>query len=214
MKKIVYVITGLLLVTGQVFAQKNKKEKEKQPDEKIIVNKKYDENGNLIQFDSTYVHKWSSDSTFQSSYPDDQFFKGKDFPDIDQFLKDLMNDSIKGMHHGFAPFDHDEFLKQFGEAFPDSLMQNFSFQHDSTYFDFPMDSLKNLPPGFMPNFDELMQGLQDHLGTMPDQFLDMPPKFQSQEQQKEWQQLMEKQRKEMEEFRKKWDQKNKDSQKL
>lgn len=212
MKKIVFVITGLLIITGQVFAQKDKKGKA--PDEKITVNKKYDDKGNLIQFDSTYVHTWSSDSTMQVPFSDDQFFAGKDFPDIDQFLQEFMNDSTFKSHQGLSPFDHDEFFKHFGESFPDSMMQNFSLKQDSVYFDFPMDSLKNLPPGFMPNLDEMIQGLKDRLGTIPEPFNNMPPKFQSPEQQKEWQQLMEKQRKEMEQFRKKWDQKNRDTQKL
>jgi len=212
MKKIAFVITGLLLVTGQVFAQKDKKEKA--PDEQITVNKKYDENGNLIQYDSTYVHKWSSDSTMHFAFPDDQFFSGKDFPDIDQFLKEFMNDSTFKSHQGISSLDNDEFFKHFGESFPDSLMQNFSMKHDSVYFDFPIDSLKDLPPKFMPNINELMQGLKDRWGTIPEPFKNMPPKFQSPEQQKDWQQLMEKQRKEMEQFRKKWDKKNMDSQKL
>ena len=211
MKKILFAITGLIFLTVNVFAQEKKKEKE--PEEQITVNKKYDENGNLIQFDSTYVHTWSSDSTMHFAFPDDQFFSGKDFPDINEFLQEFINDSTSEFHHEFSPFDHDEFFNQFGEAFPDSLMQNFSFHQDSLYFDFPMDSLKNLPPGFMPDMDELMQGLHEHLGNIHDPFFDMPPKFQSPEQQEEWQQLMEKHRKEMEEFRKKWEQKNEDSQK-
>lgn len=37
-------------------------------DEKIIVNKEYDENGNLIKYDSTYIHQWSSDSTINLSF--------------------------------------------------------------------------------------------------------------------------------------------------
>lgn len=211
MKKIVFIVTGLLFLTGQMFAQEKKKEKE--PDEQITVNKKYDENGNLIQFDSTYVHTWSSDSTMHFEFPDDHFFSGKDFPDIDQFFQEFMNDSTSGFHHGFSPFDHDEFFSQFGEVFPDSLMQNFSFHQDSLYFDFPMDSLKNLPPEFMPDMDELMQGLHEHLGNIDDSFFDMPPKLQSPKQQKEWNQLMEKHQKEMEEFRKKWEQKNAENQK-
>ncbi len=207
MKKIVFIISGFLILTGQAFAQENKKEKA--PDEQITVNKKYDENGNLIQFDSTYVHSWSSDSTMNFAFPDDQFFSGKDFPDIHQFLHEFMNDSILRSHRGFSHFDNDEFFKQFGESFPDSLMQNFSLKHDSVYFDFPMDSLKNLPPGFMPDFDELMQGLKDHLGgTIPEPYFNVPRRFQSPEQQKEWEKLMEKQRKEMEEFRKKWEHNN------
>lgn len=205
MKSLGLFLVTLIFTSVQVKAQDQKKNEN--PDEQITVNKKYDENGNLVQFDSTYVHRWSSDSTIQFSFPDHDFFSGNDFPDINQFLQDFMSDSTFNFQHGFAPFNHDEFLKQFGQVFPDSMMQNFSFHHDSTYFDFPMDSLKNLPPGFMPDFDELMQGLHEHLGSMPNTFYDMSPKFKSPEQQKEWKQLMEKHQKEMEEFRKKWEQK-------
>ncbi|MCB0540954.1 MAG: hypothetical protein KDE33_25815, partial [Bacteroidetes bacterium] len=69
MKKLGLITIGFVVFSWQLFAQDNKIEKD--PDEQIIVNKKYDENGNLIQFDSTYVHQWSSDSTFQ--FPDSEF---------------------------------------------------------------------------------------------------------------------------------------------
>lgn len=212
MKSLGLILTAFVITVLQANGQKQNKKQT--PDEQITVNKKYDDNGNLIQFDSTYVHHWSSDSTMPFPFSDNQFFAGKDFPDIDQFLKDFMNDSIAGMHHGISPFDKNEFLKKFGEAFPDSIMQNFTFRHDSTDFDFPLDSLKNMPPGFMPDLDELMQGLKEHLGNIQQPFSDLPPKFRSPEEQKEWQQLMEKQRKEMEQFKKKWNQKNKEDQKL
>ena len=206
MRRLGLFLAALLFAAMQVNAQDQKNDQK--PDEQITVNKKYDDNGNLIQFDSTYVHSWSSDSTMHSAFPDNPFFSGKDFPDIDQFLKEFMNDSTFKSHQGISPFDNDEFFKQFGESFPDSLMQNFSLKHDSVYFDFPMDSLKNLPPGFMPDMDELMQGLQKHLGNIHQPFSGLPPKFQSPEEQKEWQQLMEKHHKEMEEFRKKWEHNN------
>lgn len=206
MKRVVIYLAILIFTAVQVEAQEQKRNQN--PDEQITVNKKYDENGNLIQFDSTYVRRWSSDTTMQFAFPDHDFFAGKGFPDIDQFLHDFMSDSILGFQHGVTPFNRDEFFKPFRQTFPDSMLQNFSFRQDSLYFDFPMDSLPYLPPGFMPDFNELMQGLHDHLGSVPNSFFDISPKFLLPEQQNEWQQLMEKHRKEMEEFKKKWDMEN------
>lgn len=76
---------GLILVLFLfVFTQVNGQEQvqKETPDEQIIVNKKYDENGNLIGFDSTYFHQWSSDTSFQFSFHDGDFYAGKDFYDM------------------------------------------------------------------------------------------------------------------------------------
>ena len=203
MRRLGLFFAALFFVVAQVNAQEQNNIQK--PDEQITVNKKYDDKGNLIQFDSMYVHTWSSDSTMHFVFPDNQFFAGKDFPDIEQFLQEFINDSTARMHHGLAPFNHNDFFNHFEEVIPDSIIQNFSFKNDSVFLDFPVDSLKQLPPGFMPNIDELMKRLHEHLGNIHDPSFDMPPKFQSPEQQKEWQQLMEKHRKELEEFRKKWE---------
>ncbi len=211
MKKIVFVFTGLLFAAGPVLAQKNKKANT--PDEQITVNKKYDDQGNLIQFDSTYVHTWSSDSTMQFSFPDNDFFSGNGFPDMGKFLQNFMNDSTAHFQHGFNPFGDDDFFNHFNGSFPDSMMQNFSFHRDSMFFDFPIDSLRNhMPPDFRPNFDELMQGLGTRPGTAPNPFFDMPSGTQTPEQQKEWQQLMEKHRQEIENIKKKWEEQNNNNQ--
>src|SRR5690606_3566963 len=97
------------------------------PDEKSIVNKEYDENGNLIQYDSTSVRSWSSDSTF--TFPLDgtsPFSNG--FPGMDEIFRDFFSDSTQ-FRYNFpenflhSPFHDDEFFKQFGQAFPDSLFR-------------------------------------------------------------------------------------------
>jgi len=118
MKKIIFLISGLVIFTSQVFAQDTNKEND--PDEQTIVNKEYDENGNLIQYDSTYVHHWSSaDSTSKFSFPGDAFFSGQGFPDIEEFFKDFHG----GSELGLMP-DMDKMLQHFQQQFladPDSL---------------------------------------------------------------------------------------------
>lgn len=202
MKKIVFIVTGLVFFAGFVFAQDTTKMNN--PDEQIIVNKKYDEQGNLIQFDSTYVHQWSyssSDSTGQFVFPDDEFFGG--FPDMEKILQEFMGGH--NMPHGSSPFD-DEFFEHFKHNSPDSAMNRQFFSHrDTSFFNFPNDSLNNFPKGF-PDMEELMQGIQKQFNNLPDNF--GMPQFQSEEQQKEWEELMKKHQQEMEEFQKKWGTKN------
>ena len=41
----------------------SKEEKKKNPKKEIRVNKQYDEQGNLIRYDSTFVYTWSSDTS-------------------------------------------------------------------------------------------------------------------------------------------------------
>ncbi|MCY1721912.1 hypothetical protein OU798_16275 [Prolixibacteraceae bacterium Z1-6] len=131
MKKIILMITGLVFFTIQVFAQDTNKDNN--PDEQIIVNKQYDENGNLIQYDSTYVHQWSSsDSTFQFLFPDDPFFSKQGFPDIEQFFEDFQGDSV----WGFMPDipDINEMLQRFQNQLqvdPDSIFNRRSLKFHS-----------------------------------------------------------------------------------
>jgi hypothetical protein len=180
MKKSGLITIALVLFSWQLFAQDSKKEKD--PDEQIIVNKKYDENGNLIQFDSTYVHKWSSDSTFQFSFPDNDFFAGNGFPGIDEFFKNFMGDSaVAGFnfpeYFGNMPFD------------TDSSMQYF--------FNGP----GNVPPGFsFPNFEKFEEQLKKY--PLPDSLM---PQFDNEEQRKEWQELMEKHQKEKKDMMRRWE---------
>lgn len=129
MKKIIFIVTGLVFFTIQVFAQDTNKQTD--TDEQIIVNKQYDDDGNLIQYDSTYVHQWSSaDSTFEFLFPGDPFFAGKGFPDMEQFFPDFQGDSVWGFMSDFP--DVNELMRQFQDQFsmhPDSIFdrrfQNF-----------------------------------------------------------------------------------------
>ena len=98
MKRIGLILALTLIASGQIFGQNQKLPK--QPDEKITVNKKYDDNGNLLQYDSTYVHRWSSDSTFRVPLPDENLNFGRGFPDLDEYLNNYMNDSTFGNFYG------------------------------------------------------------------------------------------------------------------
>ncbi|MCG6191128.1 hypothetical protein [Maribellus maritimus] len=208
MKKLGIITIGFLLFSWQLFAQVNTDKKN--PDKQIIVNKKYDKNGNLIQFDSTYVHQWSSDSTFQFSFPENDFFAGNDFPNIDDFFKNFMGDSaMRGFsfpdHWGHIPFDDEEFFRKFERHFPDStMMGTIPFDTDSLTQYFYFNDPGNLSPEFnFPGFEEFEKQLNEHFSIFPPEDFETPH-FKNEEQQKEWQKLMEKHKKEMEELKKKW----------
>ncbi len=98
----------------EVNQKKNKNEKKK-PHEEVTVNRKYDENGNLIEFDSTYTSYYSSfegdtielDSLLNNfpSFFNDEFFK-QNYNLSSSFF---FNDSLIRSH-----FFHDDFFeKQF-----------------------------------------------------------------------------------------------------
>lgn len=167
------------------------------PDEQIIVNREYDENGNLTGYDSTYIHKWSGDTTFNFHF-DDKLLFGEGFPDMEEFMNNFFNDSTRKNfsfpHHlHSSPFD-DEFFNNFTFPLQDSLfMKKFNFENDSIH---PFN--QNF---VFPDLNLLEEELKEHFKGYP--FND----FQSPEQKKEWEELMKKHQKEMEEFRKKWKEK-------
>lgn len=75
----------------------NKDIKKNQPKEDIKVNREYDEQGNLIRFDSTYTYNWSGDTILMNSMVP---------PDLDQIFKDR-----------FSFFDDNKFLDDFDQQF-------------------------------------------------------------------------------------------------
>ena len=113
------------------------------PDEHIIVNKEYDDEGNLIRYDSTYIYKWQNDSIY--GFPEgfeflweitDDFFPGDN-----QFNGFWGNDSIFGDSAMIFPYDYFGFndpdfsrlREKFNEYFedhsmdPDKFFENFDF---------------------------------------------------------------------------------------
>ena len=127
MKKISTIIILIFCVAIQLSAQKNT------PQEKSIVNKEFDKNGNLIQYDSTYVWQWNSDSTMNFSF-DDHFDFGNGFP---RMSEEFFGDSAIGNFgffndQNFPLFNNDEFFKHFQHSFPESaFFQPFPFEPDS-----------------------------------------------------------------------------------
>jgi hypothetical protein len=174
MKLVLFSLIITAFATMHGWAQKNA------PEEKSIVNKEFDENGNLIQYDSTYVWQWNSDSTF--NFPFDGGFPGG----FDKFF----NDSVFA---GFEMFN-DDFFQQFNHSFPNFQMDNdsvFSFRFSQPFSgDF-----------VFPELDELQKQLQEKFNHQNLIF----PEFKSSEQREEWEKLMQKQQKEKEELLKKWE---------
>lgn len=199
MKRLLIILVIFFVAFAQASSQD--KSKKENPDEQTIVNKEYDENGNLIGYDSTYVHQWSSDSSFQSPFLGGDIFAGKDFPDINEFFEGFFGDSA--MHNfsfpnddQFPHFDNEELLKLFGHSFPDSLFNNkFSLDNDSSF---------NFNGNFeIPNIDELRKRIQGQFKTQHFQ----SPEFKNPEQKEQWEKLMQKHQMEIEELQKKWEQK-------
>jgi hypothetical protein len=211
MKKLVF--TFLLLSVSAFVLKAQKQEDQKTPDEQIIVNKKFDEQGNLIQYDSTYIHKWSTDTTFRFGFPDDGMSYDWNFPGIKRFMNEFWSDTVFGspslsqqpfsFGFRFSPFDDEELRKGRRSLFPDSLFAgNFPFQFDSLFFNFP--SPKN-HPGFDQKFmEDFEKRLNEHFFQFrADNF--SFPHFKNEEHHEEWKQLMEKHQKELENLRKKWE---------
>jgi hypothetical protein len=214
MKKLL-MITGILLITVSGINAQQQKEQES-PDEQIIVNKKYDEQGNLIEYDSTYIHQWSTDTTFHFGFPGDSLSYQYNFPGIERFMKEFWNDTVFGspffprqpfsLKFRFSPFDDEEFdLPPGSPWFTDSMiLRNFPFQFDSLYFDFGFDPPEKSHHKFNEEFfKDFEQRLNQHFFRFRDENFGFP-KFKNKEYQEEWEQLMEKHRQEMEELRKKW----------
>ena len=137
MKRLVYLFV-LLLTASWTFAQKNTANIA--PQSQIKVNKEYDENGNLIRYDSSYVSSWSSDSTFTNMDIDSlrnkmKFFFGDNF---DSFFNDSTlfdHGSFEEMHKKFFE-QHQKFLNKFGMMDTDSLMKSMpGVMHDFSDFD-------------------------------------------------------------------------------
>lgn len=197
MRSLITISVIIFCASTPILAQKNA------PQEKSTVNKEFDENGNLIQYDSTYVWHWNSDSTI--NFPmDKNFVFGNQFPG---FFGDIDADSIL-LRFGFTdkkmltPFDDADFFRHFQHAIPDSMfMEGFPLGADSTmifYFG------HQFPQNF--NFNEF-DDLQKQMIEMFSEQNFSKQDFKSQEQKEEWEKLIQKQQKEKEELMKKWEEK-------
>jgi len=213
MRKIIFLLLACSVITGK--AQKIDT-LPKNPDERIIVNKEYDENGNLIGYDSTYIHQWSSDTSSVVPFDwDSQFLFRGGFPDLNSFMNRFLSDSLM-----FSPFfeRNDKLLEELRDHLSDSLfIGNSPFSWDSIMNQqFPDGWYWSDPYGsFFDNFNNLRKkwGDREDFFSSPDsipgnRFFYFRDPGMNDEQMKEYKNLLEKQRKEMEEFRKKWEKKN------
>ena len=156
MKKFVSLV---ILVLAVDLVQAQTQESTKQPNEQSKVTREYDENGNLIRFDSTYVKSWSSDSTMapldieQLQKQMEEMFSGSFGGDSDRFFGNPFSGSAK------------EFFQQFGQEYGDSTTTMPGFQNS-----FP--DLKELHQQMMQHFGQFFQNDSIQIGndSVPDQF--------------------------------------------
>ena len=188
MKK--FVLTALTISLLSFVSQAQKDTISSIPDEQITVNKEYDENGNLIRFDSTYVYQWNGTDTSINLNGGNMFSFGFDhMPDMHLLLNEFFNDSSNYSSPFNDPFfstlfgiDH-EFMDRWMEQFnghsimPDSIINSFQKQFKHHQF----------PDNFFDGFNQ------------------QSPTFKSKQQQEEWEKLKQKHEKELEEFYKKWE---------
>ena len=217
MKKTIFLSAIAFIAAQTAFAQQQ--EDQKSPDEQVIVNKKYDEQGNLIEYDSTYFHKWTTDSTFHFGVPGDKSLKHWDFSEIEKFLNEFWNDSAFRNHtYTPKPFSFGFEFSPFGEdsdwsnprLHSDSLFQNFPYRIDSLFFKFGttpfLDKQPEVDHRFFEDFEER---LKEHFYRYRDEDY-VFPEFENFQHQQEYEQLLEKHRKELDELKEKWNKQQSD----
>ncbi len=181
MKRKILLPMLLLCFVVNIFAQQAEK-KARSPIENSKVTREFDENGNLIKYDSVYSYNWTGDTTLMNfkdmpnffgdpfSLFSDSTFKGNSFfDDFDQLLsspfrqqKDSLTSRKFGIHPKFDNFMQNNDSDSF--AFPefDQFFQNFkSAKNDSI-----PSGLKITRPKSM---DEMMQMMQQQLKEMEEQ---------------------------------------------
>lgn len=191
-----------MLASPAVFAQGKDNPEQAKPGEKITVNKEYDEQGNLVRFDSTYVFVWFGD-TMMAFPGGENFSLSPGVPiDMESFMHGFFSDSAFS-----SPFG-DEWQNGFSQRQKD-LMKRFDFPFagpDSANTFFGNDSLFGFPFMFedfdCPDISQFFKGFEGFGGQGQ-------PFFEDEGQEKEWLELQQRHQKEMEELQQKWDSKNK-----
>lgn len=209
MKKIITLLTLTFFAAVNVSAQEHKPNN--LHDQQIIVNKKFNEKGDLTGYDSTATITWKSDTTLSIGFPFDSLSYQR-FPGIEQFLNEFWNDSIFGSpSFPASPFSFELHFspsiprpnKKFMPTIPDTFIRpGYPFRFDSLLFDFEFDQEKSFSD------DTRQQFMQDFEKRMNSYFFNnnnlFSPQLNNDEQRREWEELMEKQQQEREEFKKKW----------
>lgn len=141
------MMLGLILGSQ---AQKSGSQKP-MPKEDIKVNREYDENGNLIKFDSTYSYSFSGDTTLLRSYSPD------DLSDLFGDHFNFMSDSIPPGSSFFDAFDQ-RFFNPFSSKRDSLLMKKFGINPYFHHFGFNTDSLAL----HFKDFDELFNNFTEN----------------------------------------------------
>lgn len=128
LKKHAFSLIVLLLLNSCSFSQKQDNPTPKnQPKVHIDVNRQFDENGNVIRYDSTYSWSWSNadgninDSLFSQFFPKSNFM-------FDRPFSLLYDDSTF-----FKPFDFPSFQDPFFDFNLDKDMQEMLKRHQQIF---------------------------------------------------------------------------------
>lgn len=185
MKKFGLIINFLLCVVIISLAQEPSN-KNQSPKENIVVNRQYDEKGNLIRFDSLYSYSWSSDSNFIKSFDSEKFFEY--FSSKSDFFHDsiFFDNSVINRFFNNNQFTHET----------DSILKN-RFKNQFDFFDY------NNMNDSISNFNELDRFFENLFENRNDTFRFRPDDFRKPNSVDEMMLLFRKQMLEMEEFRRK-----------
>jgi len=147
MKRFILLLALIFGFHYSMMAQKSKS-KPTTPKEDIKVNREYDENGNLIKFDSLYSFNWSGDTLLLDSiYPGN-------FPDPFGNNFNFFSDSIDSNF-----MDIEDFFKQFSENKNDSTFRNSPFKNQ---FNFSPNSMNNMMEMLQKQMKEMEQQHQKY----------------------------------------------------
>lgn len=168
-------------------AQKTEK-KSIAPKEDVKVNREYDENGNLIKFDSIHSYSWSGDTTLLKSFSPEDF--KKQFDNSFSFF----SDSTFGGNSFFGNFDQ-MFAHPFGAEQDSVFLKKFNSDPNFHNFMFDSDSLALINNDFDEFFQNFNPKKGDSISTK------LPTNLKSME---ERMKILEKQMLEMEEYQRKF----------
>ena len=107
---VVLVFTGMFSCHSQDLKTDKKLQGKNKPQEKVTVNRKYDENGNLIEFDSTYT-------SYYSNFKGDTLLTDSILKDFNTYFNyhfsDMTSNNFMLMDSTFMhKFFHDDFFEQ------------------------------------------------------------------------------------------------------
>lgn len=184
MKRLIVFLLLLVVFHIVVVAQESPDAKNL-PKEDIRVNKEFDEHGNLIKFDSTYVYQWSSDSLFAkqmipegfkhffddkfSLFKDSAFFDDSFFDDFDDLFFNpfhMQRDSVMKKKFGQNPFHlfhyKSDSILTYPKDFDDFFGQITPHRSDSIQSKVPKSPFSAAPR----SIDDMMKMMQRHMQEM------------------------------------------------